>query len=152
MKHTLNKYIEINAPKHSVWEVLVAPEHFAKWSREFCPDSRMQADLRVGGAIRYLDAQGKGLRARVVELEPDSLLTVEHECELKNGADDPAGTDWKGCRETYRLTEEAGVTRFSLTSEAPTKEFHDEFDKAWDRALQRIKELAEAPVPARSGG
>jgi uncharacterized protein YndB with AHSA1/START domain len=144
----INKSIDIKAPSQRVWEVLLNPELFAKWASEFSPDpqidSQMNAEWRMGGNVEYTDKEGSGMRGKVVEFKPNEIVAVEYSSILeafKERADDEG---WKGCREIYRLAEKNGSTHLEIESDVPTREFFDEFNGSWDKALVKIKELAES--------
>ncbi|WP_211318107.1 hypothetical protein [Pontibacter mucosus] len=47
----------------------------------------------------------------------------------------------KGSRESYVLTEENGKTRLDISSEMG-EEYYEQMSQAWDRALQKLKQLA----------
>jgi uncharacterized protein YndB with AHSA1/START domain len=145
-KFTINKTIEIKAPKEKVWEVLLTPKHFTEWAKEFCPDSEMKADWKMGGTVFYTDDQGRGLKGTVVEFKPNEIVTVKYDNAMDAFKEAPGHEEsekWRGCKETYKLSEKNKATHFSLASEVPTKEFYDMLDQAWDKSLLIIKRLAE---------
>lgn len=146
MAKTLQKTVEVRAPKENVWEVLTNPGHFADWSSEFHEGSHMEGEWVEGGTVYFKDTDGAGLIATVKELRPAEYVAVAYEGELEiGGVEDRASLDaarWQGLEESYELEEADGVTRLSVTTAFPDS-LGDGFDPAWDRALGRIKELAE---------
>lgn len=143
-KFLIKKTKRIKAKKEKVWNVLLTPELFSEWGSAFCPDSHMKGTWKKGGTITYTDNMGMGMKAKVVEFEPNTRVTVEYATVLKDNKvtlDTEQG--WIGCRETYAVIERDGTTTLSLESEVPTKKYYEEFSKLWDKALLKIKGLAE---------
>lgn len=144
-RFSINKSIDISAPKESVWEVLFSPKSINTWSSEFSEGSRVEGDWELGGTVFFKDKNGEGLKGRVIEKESERLLSVEFVGVLKNGVEDPENEEldmWKGCVDAYILTEKDGVTVLTIESVVPEKYF-EPFKKLWDRALRKIRQIAE---------
>ena len=146
MSKTLQRSVEVRAPRGKVWQVLTNPGHFAEWSGEFHEGSHVEGEWVEGGTVYFKDSAGMGLIAKVEELRPEELLAIVYEGELElGGVEDRASNDaarWQGLGESYSLEESDGVTRLTVRTEFP-ESFEEEFAPAWDRALGRIRELAE---------
>lgn len=143
-KFAIKKTLKIKAPQENVWDILLTPEMFAKWSDVFSPGSHMKGEWKKGGVVTYLDNTGMGLKAKVVDLQPHNRASVEYIHILKDFKEDPSQEEgWVGCRETYLLTGDNGMTNLMIESEVPTQKYYEEFNKMWDKALIKIKELAE---------
>lgn len=54
----------------------------------------------------------------------------------------PGVDEWIGFKEQYHLTESDGVTTLDIDT-VMADEYHEFMMEAWDKALVRIKELAE---------
>lgn len=144
-RFTINKSIDISAPKESVWEVLFSPKFINIWSSEFSEGTHVEGYWKLGGTVFFKDKNGDGLKGRVIDNQYCSLLRVEFVGVLKNGVEDPENEEldmWKGCVDAYILTEKDGVTVLSIESEVPEKYF-EPFKKPWDRSLRKIKQLSE---------
>lgn len=64
---------------------------------------------------------------------------------VNNGVDvteGPGVDEWIGLKEQYHLTESNGVTTLAIDT-VMADEYHEMMMDAWDKALVRIKELAE---------
>ncbi len=142
---SISKSIEIRAPKERVWEVLFGPKFINIWSSEFSEGSLVEGDWNLGGTVLFKDKNGEGLKGKVTEHEPVRILKVEFVGVLKNGIEDPGNEEhemWKGCVDSYILSEHDGTTVLSVESVVPEKYF-EPFMKLWDRALRKIRQLAE---------
>lgn len=64
---------------------------------------------------------------------------------VNNGVDvteGPGVDEWVGLKERYHLTESNGVTTLAIDT-VMADEYHEFMMNAWDKALARVKELAE---------
>ncbi len=64
---------------------------------------------------------------------------------VNNGVDvteGPGVDEWIGFKEQYHLTESNGVTTLAIDT-VMADEYHEMMMDAWDKALVRVKELAE---------
>lgn len=62
-----------------------------------------------------------------------------------NGVDiteGPGIEEWIGLKEQYHLTESDGVTTLAIDT-VMADEYHEAMVASWDKALARIKEMAE---------
>jgi len=144
--HTIDKSIEIHAPKSKVGFVLTDPKMTAIWCSEFMPGSYMEGEWKEGGTVRYLDGSNQGLRGTVTHYNPESMLRVEYNAEITNGVeytDSEEAKKWVGTYDEWHLSEENGVTTLRLESKAP-KEYYEDFLEMWDITLEKVKELAES--------
>jgi len=144
----IKKSIEINAPKEKVWEVLLRDEYTRIWYAEFSEGTHAETDWKVGSKILFTDNSGSGLVSKVMVNKPFEAITIEHQAAIIQGKEDVDSADaknWKGCVETYLLSEKDGVTTLSIYNEMP-EEYLEPFLLAWDKALPKIKELSESIV------
>jgi uncharacterized protein YndB with AHSA1/START domain len=141
----IKKSVEVHAPREKVWDVLLEDEFTRVWYAAFSPGTYAETDWKVGGKAVFRDDSGSGLVSKVMANERFELISVEHQGVIMNGTEDFESAEarqWKGCRETYRLSEKNGVTTLAIENEMP-EEFRETFLASWDTALQKIKELAE---------
>ena len=64
---------------------------------------------------------------------------------VNNGGDvteGPGVDEWIGFKEQYNLSESNGVTTLAIDT-VMADEYHEFMMEAWDKALVRVKELAE---------
>lgn len=142
----IHKEIDIDAPRERVWDVLTGDATYRQWTAEFAEGSYADTDWQQDSSVRFLGPDGTGLLGRVVDSRRPDLLDVEYTGVVGGGTDDTTSEQaraWAGTHETYRLTGAGIGTHLVIT--APMEDaYYDDMVSAWDRALARVKELAEA--------
>lgn len=143
---TIEKNIFINAPKERVWEVLFTDSTYKVWAAEFTPGSYFETDWQKGSKALFRDSDGTGLVSHIAEVLPYQFLSIQFDGLVgSDGTEDLESEDaqtYKGILETYTLVEVDGVTELDVTSGMP-EEYLDMMTMAWDKALEKIKALAE---------
>ena len=143
---TIKKSIIINASKEKVWDVLVLDELNRVWYAEFAPGSHARTDWKVGSKVIFADDKDSGIIGKIIAHDTYKLLSMEYNGVLVNGMEDYESDEakaMKGAQEIYRLSEENGVTRLDAQCDMD-EGFFDMMASAWDKAMLKIKELAEA--------
>ncbi|MBK8428997.1 MAG: SRPBCC domain-containing protein [Lewinellaceae bacterium] len=139
--------IQINAPKVRVWDILWADETYRAWTTVFHPGSHAKSDWKEGSKILFVGGDGgDGMVSKIARLIPNEFMSFEHLGEIKNGVEDydsPAVKAWKGAHENYTLQEKSGGTELSVELDADDS-FADYFQDKFPKALEKVKELAEA--------
>lgn len=143
--------ILINAPRERIWEVLLEDNYYRLWTAAFHPGSFAEGDWTEGSTVYFKSPEGDGMISRVVVHIPSEIISLEHQGVLRNNEeifDAPDAVKWKGAREIYRLRDELDGTRLFIDQDiAP--EYLEYMTKAWEQALENVKNLAEAvPVTA----
>ena len=141
---TMQKSKEINAPKEKVWNVLLEDEYNRIWMAEFMEGSHAKTDWIVGHKVRFLDNNNNGLVGRIITKQPYDTIEMEYDGEVKNGEDDldsEMAQQMKGSRENYYLSEHNGVTTLKVEVDMGD-DWHQMMSDAWDKALDKIDELA----------
>jgi uncharacterized protein YndB with AHSA1/START domain len=142
---TIKKELDVNAPKEKVWDVLLQDENTRIWYAEFSAGTYVQTDWKEGSKAIFTDGSGNGMIARIVENKWAEILDLEFTGELKDGKeeyDSDAAKAMQGGHETYRLSGENGATHLNIAVDMGV-EYFEMMSAAWDRALQKIKSLAE---------
>lgn len=142
---TIKKTIEINTPKENVWKVLLEDQFTRLWYAEFSEGTYADTYWEIGSKVLFIDHSKCGIAGKVVANTPQELLSVEYHGVISNGVEDyesEAAKQVKGSFETYRITENAGLITLDISSDMGEKYF-DMMNEAWDRALQKIKQLAD---------
>lgn len=146
---TIEKSVDVAAPPERVWEVLLDDATYRVWTAAFLGGSFAETDWCQGSTVRFLGPSGSGLLGRVVTSRRPELIDVEYEGLVAEGRDDTdseTAREYRGARETYRLSAVDGGTHLSIS--APMGEdYYDDMVAAWDDALARVQELAEATGP-----
>ena len=135
----------MKASKEKVWDVLLQDQFNRLWYAEFSEGTYAETDWQVGSKAVFIDQSGNGLLSKVVINQPHAVLSLEHQGMINNGTEDYESADaqaMKGTHETYRLTEKDGVTQLAIELDMGA-EYYDFMAAAWEKALQKIKELAE---------
>ncbi len=143
---TIEKEILLNAPKEKVWDVLQNDKYTRIWHGEFSEGAHAETDWKVGSRAKFTDKTGDGLLGKIVANTPYKILSIEYEGMIMNGVesfDSKEVMDIKGGRETYVLSEKNKSTSLSVSCDMAI-EYFEMMSEAWDRALQKIKELSEA--------
>lgn len=141
----INKDITINAPAATVWRHLTNDASVRQWYNEFAEGSHAETDWQVGSPVRFVDGTNCGMFGHVVAADPGKLLSVELDGFIMNGKEDvesEGAKAVKGGRETYTLTEEDGKTHLAIST-AMGEDWYDTMVQAWDRALLKLKDMAE---------
>ncbi len=149
-KQKLHASIFIDAPKEKVWEVLLGPESYEKWTKAFNPTSRYVGDWSEGSKILFLgtDENGEnlgGMVSRIAKNIPFEFISIEHLGLVENGVEDTTSEkakSWAPAFENYTLTEKDGGTEFALELDIEG-EYAEMFNEMWKEALQALKGLAE---------
>lgn len=143
---TIRKSIDIRAPRERVWDVLLKDPHLTTWMHEFSPGSVAKTDWRVGSLARFVDHSNNGMVVRVAQNKPNEVLALAYEGVIVNGEDDFTSEEavaFKGGHEVYRLSGGNGFTELAIQSDM-LEAYYDDMMEAWDRALQKIKSMAES--------
>lgn len=148
---TIEKSIIVNASKEQVWEVLVNDKFNRIWFEEFSVGTHAITDWQVDSKVVFEDTANSGLIGKVMENKPGKILSVMYEGVLTNGVEDynsEMATFFKGAREIYRLHEKNGQTTLDIKSDMGD-EYFDFMSAAWDKALEKIKQLAEGEIRSK---
>lgn len=146
MKNRLiHKEIDIQAPRLKVWEVVLNEQYTQLWYEEFSLGARADTTWEEGSKVLFTDISGGGLIGQVLVNHPLEIVSVEYQGVVNAGFEEYDSEDAqqvKGGRETYILSGTGNLTQLSVDTDMPY-ELYDTMSQAWDRALRRIKDLAE---------
>lgn len=137
--------IEINAPKEKVWSVLWDDETYRKWTAVFCEGTYAVSDWKEGSKIQFLSPNGEGMNSVIDKKIDNEYMAFKHLSEIKNFQVMPvndATKEWTGAMETYRLTEDKGVTVLEAKIDVVDK-YVDYFKTTFPKGLEMAKKLSE---------
>ena len=136
----------INASKTRVWNTLWDDATYRQWTAAFHEGSRAESDWQEGSKILFTDGSGSGMVSRIARLIPYEVMSFEHLGEMKDGVEDTeseAVKSWSGAFENYALREQDGGIELNVELDVDDS-FADMFLGIFPKALQKVKELAEA--------
>lgn len=143
--------IDIDAPREKVWSTAFDDASYREWTKAFNESgSWYEGDWNEGSKIRFVgaDENGKlgGMVSRIAASRRPEFVSVEHLGIIKDGIEDttsPEATKWAPAFENYTFIDRGGRTEVLV--EMDIEDEHKEvFEGMWPRALQRLKQLAEA--------
>lgn len=143
--------VDINAPRSHVWLALWSDTGYREWTSVFSPGSHAVSDWQEGSTIQFLDGQGQGMDSVIEKSVPNEFMSFKHLGEIKDGKVQPLDDrtrEWSGGHENYTLIDRDGRTRVNVELEAPD-EYTEMFSDMFPKALQRLKEVAEAESEPR---
>ena len=136
----------IHAPKEKIWDILWGKGTYEEWTSAFAEGSTADTDWQQGSKVIFLDGKGEGMVGRIDKRTDNEYLSIEHLGIFKNGKEILEGPEvdpWAGAHENYTLKEENGITTLDVDMDITT-DMEAYFDKTWPRALDKLKEMAEA--------
>ncbi|MEO6550665.1 MAG: SRPBCC domain-containing protein [Ferruginibacter sp.] len=139
------KTIEIEAPKENVWKVLHEDQFTRAWYAEFCEGTHAETDWQPGSKAIFKDNSNNGIVGKIIDNRPNEYLAIEYDGMIVNDIEDYE-SEWaktvQGSRETYQLTGQNGATELNISCDMAESHF-EEMSVAWDKALLKIKTMAE---------
>lgn len=142
----ISKTIHINAPREKVWDVMLSDATYEEWTKPFAEGSAVETDWKEGSKILFLDGKGSGMVGRITKSVRPETVVFEMDGFIADGKEDydsPGAKEVKGETETYRFEEMDGGTHVYVET-GMTEQYYDAMDQAWDKALVKVKEMAEA--------
>jgi hypothetical protein len=147
-KKAIKKSVEINAPKEIVWDVLLEDQYTRIWYAEFSEGTHAETDWKVGSKAIFKDSTNSGLIGRIVINKPYEIVSLEYTGMIYNGVEDyesDIANSLKGGLETYRLSGTDKRTVLSIECDMDDNMI-ESMSEAWDRALQKMKNLCESQI------
>jgi uncharacterized protein YndB with AHSA1/START domain len=137
--------VEIAAPASKVYEVLIGPEGYRRWTAAFGDGLYFEGAWQQGGRIRFLTPDGHGVLSEIAELRPNEFVSIRHIGYIDDDGVEDTGGDailaWAPAYENYTLTATPQGTR--LTVDQDITEDFEGMPEAWPRALETLKSLCE---------
>jgi uncharacterized protein YndB with AHSA1/START domain len=138
--------IAIDAPREKVWSLLWDNETYPVWTSVFSAGSRAETDWKEGSQVLFLGAENEGMVSLIASKKPNEFMSFKHIGTVKDGVidtDSKQTKEWAGALENYTLKTVNGKTELTVDMDI-TEEFKDYFQKTWPKALEKLKEIAEA--------
>lgn len=136
---TIKKSVPIMAPAAVIWNIVLTPDN--QWGKAFGGGAFVKTDWKPGSEVIWTDTSGDiGARGVVKEHREMDYLQVD----MYDDINAPAGSATGEYAEKYKLTGNNGGMTLSIESGPLPKKYMKEHTEMWDKALEIIKELAEA--------
>jgi uncharacterized protein YndB with AHSA1/START domain len=141
--------VRIDAPREKVWETMLGDATYRQWTSIWAEGSHYVGDWSEGSRILFLAPGEKGpagMVSRIRRNRPHELISIEHVGVVEDGEEDTSSeavAAWAGALENYTFREVDGGTEVRVEMDT-TEEFREMFEATWPKALERLKELAEA--------
>jgi hypothetical protein len=136
----------INAPKEKVWNILWSDQTYGAWTSVFSAGSRAITDWQQGSKVMFVSADGGGMYSVIEKATPHDFISFKHLGEVKDGQEQPpakSSQSWAGATENYTLRQIGGTTELTVEMDI-TEEHREYFTQTFPKALEKVKELAEA--------
>jgi hypothetical protein len=137
--------IDIAAPAHRVFRIMLDPEHYKTWTTPFAEGSHYRGTWVKGEKIHFLAPSGDGMISEIAEHQPSVFTSIRHLGMISNGVEDThsdAVRAWAPAYENYTFNATPGGTQVVVDQDV-TAEFEQYVTNAWPLALQRLKALCE---------
>lgn len=134
--------ININASKEKIWDILWEDQSYRGWTAKFIPGSYYEGELKEGNDIRFLSPGEHGLFAKVEKVIPYQSMHFVHFGLVLDGVSQHK-TFEEDAIEYYDLYESDFGTELTVTIKTD-EEYITYFNNSFPRALNAVKELAEA--------
>lgn len=141
----------INAPKVKVWKTMLEDATYRQWTSAFSEGSYMEGSWEKGSEIRFIGPDPEtgelgGMYARIHDNRPYEFVSIQHLGIIQNGQVDTTSDEvkkWAPAFENYTFTDRNGATELLVETDT-NEEYAEMFQDMWPKALQKLKELAEA--------
>jgi uncharacterized protein YndB with AHSA1/START domain len=144
---TLKFTASIHAPKQRVWYVLWEKTFYEHWAAVFSEGSTVKTDnWKEGTEVQFVDPNGNGMLSIIAANRYGEYMSFEHIGMIMDGVKDTNSEKvkgWAGAKENYTLQQDGGSTTLTVEMDT-TEEYKDYFSNSWPKAMDKIKELAEA--------
>jgi Activator of Hsp90 ATPase homolog 1-like protein len=149
----INESIQINATAKKVWNAVTDQENYKVWTEVFAKGSYFEGSWEEGSKILFLapdsdSGLNSGLVSVIAENRPFEFISIKHLGEVDKGVEDTTSEEvktWAPFKENYIFEEKNGVTTFTVDMET-TDEYHSQMLEMWQKALLKLKEVAEKSV------
>ena len=100
----------------------------------------------------FLSGTGEGMVSKIEENIPNEFMSIRHLGIVKDGVEDMNSEEvkkWEGAMENYTLRDLDGKAELVVDVDI-TDDHKDYFQTIWPKALEKLKEMAESSVSAKT--
>jgi uncharacterized protein YndB with AHSA1/START domain len=141
---TLHYFITIHAPRQVVWDIMLQPDTYQRWTAGFCEGSRYEGSWEKGASILFLGPNGEGMKSVIAENRPLEHLSIRHLSCFTKEKDDPFS---EPAFENYTFREVDDGTELLVDMDC-FEQYEAMFEEMWPRSLELLKALCEERMPA----
>jgi hypothetical protein len=138
--------IEINAEKEHIWNTMLDPETYQKWSKAFSSDSKFIGEWKRGETIIFFDSNVGGTKAVLEIFNPYDEIFTKHismvDKDMNENNEDEMSKKWIGSTEKYSFIETGDNIKLEIEMTVD-ETFTEMFNTSWPKALEIIKSLCE---------
>lgn len=131
--------IVIQAPRHQVWDIMLAPETYQQWTVPFCEGCYCEGSWEQGATMRFLGPTGEGMLSQIAENRLHEFLSIRHLYCTQNGVENIFP---EPIFENYTFCDHAEGTELVVAMDT-NAEHEAMFSEIWPQALQLLKAICE---------
>jgi uncharacterized protein YndB with AHSA1/START domain len=138
---SIEKQVTINAPDYEVWDALVNEAKIEQWAAAFGEGTHAETDWAEGSEILWKDGKGEVVATGIITIfRLYEVLHVDFYGKTNPQMKSPTGRS----SETYTLRKmDDRLTVLQVDSGPMSDEHLEEMDGAWEKAVEKIKQIAE---------
>jgi uncharacterized protein YndB with AHSA1/START domain len=136
--------VNIAAPAPKVYQTLIGPESYTRWTSAFGDGCYFEGSWQKGQRIRFLTPEGHGVVSEIAENRPNEFISIRHLGYIADGVEDTSSEAiraWAPAYENYTLAATPQGTKLTVDQDI-TAEFESLLE-AWPKALEKLKTLCE---------
>lgn len=149
-KKTMRFSTFIQAPPLRVWERMLAPDSYRRWTAAFMEGSTYEGSWEQGSRIRFVGPSGEGMVAEIAENRAGEFVSIRHLGERRKDGTEDLDSDavraWAPAFENYRFVERDGGCEVQVELEV-LPAYEEFMQEAWPKALDALKAVCEGRVP-----
>jgi uncharacterized protein YndB with AHSA1/START domain len=138
--------VDIAAAAPVVYQVLVGPESYTKWTSAFGEGLYFEGSWQTGQRIRFLTPKGHGVTSEIADNRPNEFLSIRHLGYIADDGVEDTGSEairaWAPAYENFTFTATPQGTR--LTVDQDMTEAFEGMVETWPKALATLKALCES--------
>lgn len=137
---TISKTTRIQSTPEKIWDILTNHEKNIKWASAFYEGTYVETDWKQGSEVLWKTPDGSvGAKGKVVEHNTGENLKIAFWDDVQMSDPQPTGEYY----ESYSITKENGASLLTIHSGPLSMKYCKSQEPLWDKALQKIKDLAE---------
>ncbi len=137
--------VRIDAPVEKVWDTMLNPESYTKWTAPFAEGSYFEGSWSEGERINFLAPGGSGMAAVIAVNQPHEFISIKHIGHIMDGVEDTTSDSvrsWAPAYENYRFASVPDGTEVLIEQEVIAG-FETTMNDMWTKSLAILKALSE---------